>query len=270
MPAETLIFDLVLHKLVQHVAPHGEQTHHLEHAVRTLYRRLTDDLRAESAARYDKLLAELYDAQTAERARLARELHDRAGYWLSVAHRGMEELCSPAPGAPAPLPARAADAVEGAHSAVLEAMHSLRATTTSLRLTEPVTSLETALEAALAALSTEVTVRLQMTGDEAWAPPDVKDEIFLIVREAVRNAVVHGSPGLVVVGVQIAPHELRAHVDDDGRGFAHQVRHSTDGVGLATMQERAEALNGRCTVTSAVGRGTRVEICIPLQEQTDA
>ena len=55
--------------------------------------------------------------------------------------------------------------------------------------------------------------------------------------------------------------ELRVEVTDDGAGIAPGAR---PGVGLATMQERATEVGGRCTVSPAEPAGTRVLAMLPL------
>src|SRR5256885_47079 len=65
----------------------------------------------------------------------------------------------------------------------------------------------------------EVDVRLRGNGDQSWAAGTVIDETFMIIREALRNAITHGAPRQVLIRVDLAPHELRARIDDDGRGF---------------------------------------------------
>ena len=114
-------------------------------------------------------------------------------------------------------------------------------------------------------------VRLRVSGDESWASPAVVDEVFLILREAIRNAVRHGLPQRLLIGVALTPQELHAWVEDDGRGFVftgwgEQV---FGGVGLASMQERAALIEGRITIDSAPGQGTHVELSVPLPGRRD-
>ena len=109
-------------------------------------------------------------------------------------------------------------------------------------------------------------VHLVVLGDETWASPAIIDEAFLIVREALRNALTHGAPQSVVVGVEVTRRELRAWVDDDGKGFAvgDDAESPAAGTGLATMRERAALLGGTVAITSKTGRGTSVELSVPL------
>jgi signal transduction histidine kinase len=122
-------------------------------------------------------------------------------------------------------------------------------------------------------------VQLRVSGDETWAPPDVIDEAYQIIREALRNAFSHGNPKLVLISIAIAPHELSAWVEDDGDGFEEvkgtgpvpagpvRVGPGRVGTGLAAMRERAAAIGGRLTLVSVPGQGTYVELVVSLPGQ---
>jgi signal transduction histidine kinase len=112
-------------------------------------------------------------------------------------------------------------------------------------------------------------VRLRVSGDETWASSTVLEEAFLIVREAIRNALRHGDPQLVLIGVALAPHELHAWVEDNGCGFTTSAHPVFTGTGLASMRERAALLDGRLTIASAPGQGTQVELLVPLPGRRD-
>ena len=202
----------------------------------------------------------VYEARLDERRRIARELHDRLGEVLTVGLRqlDLDEIMGP-------------EIPEGqsviAREVLVEAMRRLRLVTSGLR-DEPVTSFEKALADFLNRVCADADVHLVVLGDETWAPAEVVDEAFLIVREALRNALTHGAPQSVVVGVEVTRRELRAWVDDDGRGFAcgDEAESPAAGTGLATMRERARLLGGTLAIVSKPGRGTSVELNVPLSE----
>lgn len=200
----------------------------------------------------------VYEARLDERRRIARELHDRLGEVLTVGLRqlDLEEIMGP-------------ETPEGqsaiARQVLVEAMRRLRVVTSGLR-DEPVTSFEKALADFLNRVCADADVHLVVLGDETWASPGILDEAFLIVREALRNALTHGAPQSVVVGVEVTRRELRAWVDDDGKGFAcgDDAESPAAGTGLATMRERAALLGGTVAIASKPGRGTSVELKVPL------
>jgi signal transduction histidine kinase len=200
----------------------------------------------------------VHEARLEERHRIARELHDRLGEVLTVGLRqlDLDEIMGP-------------EIPEGqsaiAREVLVEAMRRLRLVTSGLR-DEPVTSFEKALVDFLNRVCADADIHLVVLGDETWASSEIIDEAFLIAREALRNALTHGAPQSVVVGVEVTRRELRAWVDDDGKGFVcgDDAESAAAGTGLATMRERAVLLGGTLAIVSKPGRGTSVELSVPL------
>ena len=211
-------------------------------------------------ARYEN---RVHEARLDERRRVARELHDRLGEVLTVGLRqlDLDEIMGPE------IPEAQSKV---AREVLVEAMRRLRLVTSGLR-DEPVTSFEKALADFLNRVCADADVHLVVLGDETWAPAAVIDEAFLIAREALRNALNHGAPQSVVVGVEVTRRELRAWVDDDGKGFAvgADAESPAAGTGLATMRERAALLGGTLVIASKPGHGTSVELNVPLSGRHD-
>jgi signal transduction histidine kinase len=213
---------------------------------------------------YAGLLLERIDqAHVEERRRIARDLHDLLGESMSVALRQFElyELASGGE------PTTGSDGAASVRGALTEAMDRLHVVTSDLRR-EAVRSLENSLVMYLDSVAGEADVRLRVSGDETWVPPAVLEEAFLIIGEAIRNALTHGCPQTLLIGITLAPHELHAWVEDDGCGFHADAVPA--GTGLTSMRERAALLGGRLTVASAPGQGTQLELLIPLPGTRDA
>jgi len=223
---------------------------------------LTARVRQGAASYASFLLDSVHNAQVAERRRIARDLHDRIGAEAAVAHRQLEyALFTGADGARIDQ-----EPVSAALESIKSVLGGLRQLTTELRLTEGLDSLETALrrfaEGSRPGDNSEVIVRV--SGDESWAPPIVLDETFVIMREAVRNALQHNDQVRVVVTIDIAPNSLSARVSDDGAGFRTADRSSSSS-GVDTMAERAALLGGRLEISSSHGDGTTVRLFVPLE-----
>ena len=77
------------------------------------------------------------------------------------------------------------------------------------------------------------------------------------------------SRGLILIGVNLGPHELHAWVEDDGRGFVVARHPAPPTAGLVSMRERAALIGGRLTISSSPGHGTHVEVLVPLWGQRD-
>jgi signal transduction histidine kinase len=194
----------------------------------------------------------------AERRRAARDIHDRLGYWLGLAHVELELY---------DLYQHRDLGKAGAHlvvsrQAVAEGLAEIRRMITDLRSPHPVDCLEKALRLAIEALaapSTSASVRV--SGDDQRLPDHVRGELFLVLREALRNSVTHGEPDSIAVKVDISATGTTATVTDDGPGFDHA--NTEEGGGIPAMRERVALLGGTLSVTSTPGNGCSVAISLP-------
>jgi signal transduction histidine kinase len=270
-PAELLraaaaFFEVTVNSLARHVRDDPGLLPCFTAAIVALNENISRRTREATLAYTGYLLERVDQAHIDERHRIARDLHDRLGEGMSVALRQLElhELTS-GDGQVCPGP-KAAMAKE----AIIEAMRRLRVITSGLRQ-ESVRSLEDALIEYIDTAGVDADVRLRVSGDETWASSEVIDEAFLILREAIRNALRHGAARTVLIGVALAPHELHAWVDDDGCGFVLDDRAAGifTGTGLASMRERAALAGGRLTIASVPGQGTHVELLVPLLGRRD-
>jgi PAS domain S-box-containing protein len=94
-------------------------------------------------------------------------------------------------------------------------------------------------------------------------PLQLEDTLFRISQEALHNAVKHASAQQARVELEVDGGVARLSVSDDGLGF-DEVEVPSGRVGLASMRARAERLGGRLTVASAPGRGTTIEVSLPV------
>jgi signal transduction histidine kinase len=106
---------------------------------------------------------------------------------------------------------------------------------------------------------------LSVEGDEGAVPDEVREQLYLVLREAVRNAVSHSGASKVSVKVRTDRKGIVGVVVDDGRGFEQKPRERTEAGGLAYMAERASLMGGTCSIESTPGEGTRVETSFPVE-----
>ena len=210
-------------------------------------------------------------AEAAERERISRELHDRVAHSMAVALQSLELHSALAESAPH----RAVEKLELARESIKRAVDQTRSLAAELRHM-PEGELEDGLPAALEALvRTYAPDGLQVElafhpGDEwGWEdiPVQVGAQAYLVMREAVTNAVRHSGCERVRMGLEIRGVEIVGAVEDDGEGFDLEVAEGTSlsgGLGLRSMRERAGMLGGSLRVDSAPGAGTKVELRVPI------
>jgi len=119
------------------------------------------------------------------------------------------------------------------------------------------------LEAALSELLRDVVPpemesKLSVVGDEGAVSDEVREQLFLVLREAVRNTVSHSEARMVSIKIRTNEDRIVGVVEDDGRGFDRKLPERAEAGGLAYMAERASLLGGTCSIESVPGEGTRV------------
>jgi signal transduction histidine kinase len=204
----------------------------------------------------------VHEALREERRSIARELHDRVGQSAAAAKRMLElhqlEDARHQPGGDGTTLV----AVQGQLDRIMD---ELRMLTGELRAAAELESVETAMRQYLDAvrIADDQAVSLVVNGVEAWAAPGIRDELFLIVREATCNALTHAGFRRLSIQIDIAPHEATAVISDDGVGLPAQPPAGVH-TGLVSMREHAELLGGTLAIHSRPEHGTTVEVAIPL------
>jgi signal transduction histidine kinase len=188
-------------------------------------------------------------AAAAERARIAREMHDIVAHHLTV----MVTLSEAAAGATASSPERAAEVMRSVSATGRRALADTRRLLGVLRQS-PSQDLSAALAPVpdltqLDALIEEVRsagleTTLEIHGQAPDVPAGVQLTVYRLVQEALTNTLKHGGAGVrATVRLRYLPGELRVDIDDDGAGATARAPASVGG-GLIGMQERIHAYGG--------------------------
>jgi signal transduction histidine kinase len=229
----------------------------LQRAAVLLNRSILDRIGTASVSYAAFLLTRAQEAHAEERLRVSRELHDHAAHEVAAAMQRVE-LAQLRAGNQQENLSAAADRLQ-------VALEHIRSVSTELRDSVPAHG---GLRAALAEYlrghaGPGVHTTLSVEGDLERLPAGVTEEVFLAVREAIRNALAHSGTAVLDVDLTIRDDTLLASVRDRGRGFdpSGDIGQAN---GLATIRERCALVGGRSSVTSTVGVGTRVEIVVPV------
>jgi signal transduction histidine kinase/ligand-binding sensor domain-containing protein len=98
-------------------------------------------------------------------------------------------------------------------------------------------------------------------------PPEMRHNIFLIIKEALTNALKHARAKEVHVQAKILPDAVQFTVHDDGKGFKPAALSSNgEHHGLHNMHRRAEAMKGTLNLDTDPARGTTIKLVVPFPE----
>jgi signal transduction histidine kinase len=200
-------------------------------------------------------------AEAAERQRISRELHDRVAHSMGVAHQSLQLYEALAE----KDPVRARGKLDTAKEMTRVALEQTRNLSAELRRSETENGLVPALQDLLeVAVPDEVDAELSISGAESLLPEHQRGQLYVILREAVRNAVRHSGCRHLTVGVDITPEEVSGYVEDDGRGFEGNGD-GNGGLGLRSIKERTALLDGTARVYSSPQGGAGVRVLLPLR-----
>ncbi len=193
------------------------------------------------------------DATEAERARLAREIHDVPLQELSGVIRQLD----------------LAPALEEQTDALRGVAEQLRHLATGLR---PPALDDLGLAAALRFVADHagadgrgirVVAQIAEQGGDERPPPDVELAVLRIVQEALANAVRHSSATEIRLSGAVRPDQITIEVHDDGRGIAPdavRAARQRGSMGLSSMEHRAEAIGASLALQRGQPHGTRITL----------
>ena len=217
----------------------------------------------EQARQY--LLESLVDAQEEERGRLARELHDGAGQMLTTLLVRLKVLENQADGR--------SDLQHGLASTldmVSDTIEQVRNLSYHLR---PAALEEFGLAVVLRTLVAEtleetgIVTRCHVDLGDLVPPRGVEVCLYRIAQEALTNVIRHAGAQNVTVELAQSNGGVSLQIRDDGCGFLPRPQPEQKGkrhLGLISMTERAEMVNGTLHVDSTPGKGTTIHIYIPI------
>jgi signal transduction histidine kinase len=208
-----------------------------------------------------------------ERTRIARELHDtllQSFHGLIFRFQAADNL----------LPARPGDAKQTLESALEDSVQAITEARDAVHELRSFTVVTNDLAAAVTALGDELAahhassspsqdpprILVEVEGTPQDLNPTLRDEIYRIAGEAVRNAFIHSQARRIEVEIRYDDRELRVRIRDDGSGIDPSVlsHGGREGHwGLTGMRERTERIGGHIDLWSELGAGTEVELRIP-------
>ncbi|MDT7814882.1 MAG: hypothetical protein QOJ42_4798 [Acidobacteriaceae bacterium] len=208
-------------------------------------------------------------ARVDERTRIARELHDTLLQSFNGLLLRFQAVSNLLPGRPEEAKQRIDSAIDQASNAITEgrdAVHELRS---GALMTIDLDQAMTNFGKELLSGSTSEHIpefRVQVEGTPRVLNPIVRDEVYRIGAEALRNAIRHAKARRIEVEIRYDEQHLRLRIRDDGKGIDRTVvdRDRAPGHwGLRGMRERSKIVGGKFEVWSEHESGTEVELTIP-------
>jgi len=206
-------------------------------------------------------IAQVFNARLGERTRIARELHDtllQSFQALTLHLQVVDDLLPPGK-----AKERLEQTLESADQAIAEgreSIHDLRSSTTTTNdLAQAVRSVADELEGEGAP-----TFRLVVEGPARELHPILRDDVYRIAREALRNAFSHAQAHHIEAEISYGERLLRLRIRDDGCGIPAEVLAAgrSGHYGLNGMRERARQIGASLEIWSGGGSGTEIEFSV--------
>lgn len=255
-----VIFTLLL-IFVHVIAGHIDRDQRSKQQMRQLLAQLETSHRQLQA--YAGRVAEL--AAAAERNRVARDIHDSLGHYLTAISIQLEK----AQAYRERNPEEADRAIRDAKQTAREALQDVRQSVRALRDEEDRFSLRQSLADLVGRMDGgSLEIACHVEGDEAGYAGPVLAALYRAAQEGLTNVQKHARARHVQLDVQLGETEAYLRLHDDGTGFDtstldKQAASPERGYGLRGLQERLELVMGQMRITSDTRKGTELTVIIP-------
>ena len=221
---------------------------------------MTDALR-EREMRIAELSGHLMHAQEEERKRISRELHDETGQGLMVIRLYLGMLESSVTGRTARSKIRETLEVV---DRTIEGIRRIIARLSPLVLQELGLLAAVRKEAKDLAKTAGVKAKVTVSPEFGRLPAAVEAAFYRVVQEALHNVAKHASATTVNIAMRREGAMVYLSIDDDGVGIPATSSSGRQTFGMAGMRERIGNIGGKLKVSSARGKGTRIEVNAPV------
>ncbi len=203
-----------------------------------------------------------------ERSNLARDLHDDLSQSLALISIRLELLSR-----------SISDKDEELKGSIQEVVASVQSTAQDVhdlsRRLHPTKLRQLGLDRAIKSLCSEMNEagKLEIATDFQEPLPVLNDDISLciyrVVQESLQNIVKHADAERVDVKMKVLGNELCLEVSDDGSGFDHEAERHDGLLGLVSIDERVNYIDGNFELASEIGKGTVIKVRVPLSNPRD-
>ncbi|TDI46444.1 MAG: sensor histidine kinase [Acidobacteria bacterium] len=206
--------------------------------------------------------SKLIYAQEDERRRIARDLHDGVSQRIAAVAMGLQQVAKD-------LPEDKEKDIVAIENEVIDVSDEVRRISHDLHpsLLEHL-GLVTALEKHCTNVAEHEDLRIDFHARDIPESlhPVAEASLYRIAQECLQNVVKHARATRVEVTLEGVDSGILLRVEDDGAGFDSGQSPGSGGLGLVSMEERVRPLKGRFVLHSEPGKGTRIEVWIPVED----
>lgn len=208
----------------------------------------------------------ILEGQEEERKRIAMDIHDGIGQMLTSLKFQIESI-------DLKDSEKASQKISEIGQLIKEVIREVRRVTFNLK---PTVLGDYGLQAALNVFIqeigklTDIKLEYHTSGEIARLPQKTENNIFRIIQEAINNAIKYSEAHIITVELRQSENYLIITVRDDGKGFDMKLVEGRNlnidtGRGFFNMYERTEYVNGKLDIRSDPGKGTSVELTVPVR-----
>ncbi len=215
----------------------------------------------------EKSYRAMVEGEERERHRIANELHDGLGQYLSAANMNLTSVFEDLP----ELDKKLSEPFEHGLQMLDYAISETRSISQNLL---PKSIQDYGLELALKALindlksTHDINLHLYQSYPVEKLPQSMQVNIYRIIQESLHNAIRHADASEVNVQIILSGEELICTIEDDGKGFDPSLDEGT-GLGIQSMKTRVAAMAGNFDIDSKINSGTLITVMIPVKDQKD-
>jgi signal transduction histidine kinase len=210
-------------------------------------------------------------ATTKERNRLARDIHDSLGHYLTVINVQLEKALAFRD----KKPQEADLAVSNAKRLASEALQDVRRSVGTLRASQQAIAFTSAINELVERVrNSQVSVVLHIEGSEEGSSEQALMTLYRAVQEGLTNVQKHAGASSVRITIDFGVSEVHLRLSDNGRGFepatlGHLQSEREGSYGLLGLRERLELVGGSLAIESRPGKGTTLLASIPKNPLVD-
>ncbi len=219
-----------------------------------------------SRERLRELSSHVENIKENERMRIAREIHDDIGVLLTALKMDLSWLTQRLPKSEDKLLEKArsmSSLLDTAGVSANNLVHSLRPG--FLDCFGLVAAIE--IEANEFSKRTGIPCKIEKSDDNIELDEEQSITLFRVFQETLNNIMKHASAKRVEIEIMRGDNCVDLTVSDDGKGFDTKDRYKPRSFGLRGIQERIGHMGGTVKISSQLGKGASITVCVPLEKQ---